>query len=212
MIVLPDKKMNDYPDIMRFPGAFSCPADTCDDDFDDFEAWEMHSELLESEDYPGLVAYCEREVARHPEDLYAQNRLGDAYVLNGQYEKAIETMGEVHRKFPEIDAFQNVVLDALFAMGKTEDDFHWIRKPRVLRIGRAVLDDCYDYLRPKRKPRDVAELSLELMSKGYLTFSADELLRALAEDSRFVVQTDRIPEWARVRVRRKREGRTNPCT
>ena len=207
--------MDKQHDILRFPDRFQCSSDSADDyddDFSDFEAWEVHAELLESEDYPALVDHCEREVARHPEDLYAQNRLGDAYVLNGQYEKTIETMGEVHRKFPDIKTFQNVILDALFAMGKTEDDYGWVRKPRVLRIGRAVLDDCHDYLRPKRKPRDVAELSLELMSKGYLTFSAQELLRALAEDGRFVIERDRIPDWAQVRIRRKREGRTKPCT
>jgi len=207
--------MDNTPYILKFPGRFQCPSDSPDghdEDFDDFEAWEVHAELLENEDYPALVDYCEREVARRPEDLYAQNRLGDAYVLNGQHGKAIETMGEVHRKFPDIDAFQHVILDALFATGKTEADYDWVQEPRVLRIGRGVLDDCHDYLRPKRKPRDVAELSLELTSKGYLTFSADDLLRALADDSRFVIERDLIPERARVRVRRKREGRTSQST
>ena len=63
--------MDDRPDILRFPGAFQCPPDTgdeYDDGFDYFEAWEAHAELLENEDYPGLVDYWEREVARHPGD------------------------------------------------------------------------------------------------------------------------------------------------
>lgn len=207
--------MDERSKILRFPGRFQCPSepsDDWDDDSDDFEAWEVHAELFENEDYPGLVDYCEREVARHPEDLHAQNRLGDAYVLNGQYEKAIHAMGECHRRFPDIDAFQHVILDALFASGKAEEDYDWIRKPCVLRIGRAVLDDCHDYLCPKRRPREVEELRLELMSKGYLTFSAEELLQALADDPRFVIQPGQMPEWAQVRVRRKRESRTKPCT
>jgi tetratricopeptide (TPR) repeat protein len=210
---LPEKKMDDEPDILRFPDRSQCPwdsADDHDDAYNDFEAWEVHAELLEKEDYPALVDYCEREVARHPEDLHAQNRLGDAYVLNGQYEEAIRAMGKIHRKFPDIDAFQRVILDALFALGKTEDNYDWVARPRVLRLGKPVLDMCYEYLHPKRKPRDVAELETELLMRGYVTFSCEELLRGLSADPRFVVQPDRVAQSSQVRVRRKREGRTSP--
>ena len=190
--------MSDRHDILRFPGSFRCPPD-------DGEAWEVYEELLKNEDYPGLVEFCQREVVRDPEDLHAQERMGEAYVLDGQYHKAIVTMGEVHRKFPDIDSFQHLILDALFAAGKTENDYDWVLEPSVLRISRAVLDDCHEYLRPKLKPRDVAELSFELMKAGCLTFSDEELLRALAEDGRFVIESGRVPGWEQVRVRRKRE-------
>ncbi|HCE44669.1 MAG TPA: hypothetical protein DET40_14090 [Lentisphaeria bacterium] len=200
--------MNDKPGILKFTGRYQCAADSGDgyaDESDDFEAWEAYAELLENKDYPGLVAYCERVVARHPEDLYAQERLGDAYVLDGQYEMAIQAMGSIHRKFPDIDAFQHVILDALFALGKTEDDYEWVAAPSVLRLGKPVLDMCYEFLRPRRKPRDVAFLEIDLMRHGYLAFSCELLLNALLADSRFVVQPDRIPQLSQVRVRRKKE-------
>jgi tetratricopeptide (TPR) repeat protein len=203
--------MGDRPNILRFPGNYQCPSDSAaeyDDEYDDFEAWEAYAELLESGDYPGLVACCEREVARHPEGLHAQERLGRAYMLNGQYEKAIQAMGEIHREFPDMEAFQHVILDALFALNKTEDDYEWISAPRVLRLGKSVRDTCYEFLRPKRKPRVVADLEIELMMDGYLTFSCEALLETLVADNRFVVQHTGAPQLAEVRVRRKREGRT----
>jgi tetratricopeptide (TPR) repeat protein len=191
------------------PEGSRCPSEPWDDlDDGDFEEWEAYAELLENEEYPELVEYCERDVARHPEDHYAQIRLGDAYVLNGQHGKAIESMGGWHRRFPDMSDYQDVILDALFALGKTEDDYDWARKPIVLRIGCAVLHDCHEYLRPKRKPREMYELYAELAGKGYLAFSAEQLLQALANDPRFVVQPGSTPKLAQVRVRTKQEGRT----
>jgi len=189
---------------MRFP--VTC---RCEPDFgEDFESWEAQEEFLKSEDYKGLVEYCKREVTRHSENLHAWEHLGEAFVLSGQYREAIEAMGEVHRRFPDLESVQHIILDSLFAMGKTENDYTWVREPCVLRIGRAVLDDCHEYLRPKRRPRDVAELSFELMMNGYLTFSDEELLCALSADDRFFIERGVLPGFERIRVRRKREDGT----
>ena len=56
----------------------------------DFEDWEPDYDLCMREDWPGLVRYRERVARRAPDNLYAQGRLGEAYVLNGEYERAIE--------------------------------------------------------------------------------------------------------------------------
>ena len=168
--------------------------------------WETHYQLHEDKDYPRLVKYCEGEVSRNPEDLYAQIRLGEAYLLNKQYQDAIRTMGKCHGLHPDIDEFSRLILDALFALGKTEEDYEWVQKPRIMTIGPAVLDVCYEYLRPKRKPRDVERLRNEFLSKGYLTFSSEDLLKALIDDDRFVVEIDRRPRWSLVRIRRKYES------
>jgi hypothetical protein len=72
---------------------------------DDFESLEVHSGLREGEDYPARVQYCEHEVARHPGDHYVNERLASTYVLNGQYLKAIDSMGACHRKHPGIEDF-----------------------------------------------------------------------------------------------------------
>jgi hypothetical protein len=91
----------------------------------------------------------------------------------------------------------------LFALGKTEDDFPWDEKPKVLHLTADVLDSCYDYLRPKRKPRTADDLHVRLFIKGYLTFSRQELLDALRRDSRFVVTSERHSFSAEVKVVRK---------
>ena len=200
------------PNIIKFPdsvGRSSSDEGNFDDDSIDFEAWEVHAELLEKKDYAGLVEYCKGKVSRRPSDLHARIGLGEAYLLNGQCHDVIQDMGECHRKYPDIDEFSRLILDALYALGKTEKDYDWVQKPNILRIGHEVLDACYDYLRPKRKPRDVESLWIELMPKGYLKFSSEDLLKALIDDDRFVVEIDHhIPRFSQVRTRRIHELRT----
>ncbi len=152
-----------------------------------FESWEFHAELHERRDYPELVLLCESEVKRNPRALHAYERLGHAYVLNGDYDKAIRAMSRCHRQFPDIDAFQHIILDALFAEGKTENDFEWLNAPVILRLGTEVCNICYDYLRPKRKPRSAMDVYVQLILRGYLAFSEEELLQSLIEDGRFLI-------------------------
>jgi tetratricopeptide (TPR) repeat protein len=176
-------------------------------DEDYFESWEVYAELCEQCDYEKLVAYCESEVERDPNDLHALERLGEAYVLNGDYTKAIRSMARCHHECPDIGSFQRIILDALFAMGKTENDFDWSKTPVVLRLDRKVCDWCYDFLRPKRKPRSAAELYSELCFQGYLNFSEDDLMQTLQKDGRFLVVG--IDPWgSEIRVCRSGKGRT----
>ena len=203
------ESMNNEPNILKFPNKqnnHGKPSYDWDDDNDDFESWEAHYQLHENKDYPGLVRYCENEIKRHPEDIYAQIRLGEAYLLNNQYQDAVDSMGKCHRENPEIHSFSHLILEALFALGKTEDDFDWIQRPRILTIGPAVLDTCYEYLKPKRKPREVWELKSKLDSKVYLKFSDEDLLKAFIDDNRFVVEQPESRRRSLVRVRRKHES------
>jgi hypothetical protein len=124
-------------------------------------------------------------------------------VLNGQYDKAIEVMGAYHRDFPENEDFQYVILDALFALGKTENDFPWVEAPTLIRLDASLMDYVYEYLRPKRKPRSVHELHTNQYLRGYVTFSPEELFQALAHDDRFIVESEGDCIWAEVSVRRK---------
>ena len=174
---------------------------------DGCEEWEIYAELVYTKDYQALVEYCKREVKQNPDDPDCQYRLGEAYVLNGQYETAIDFMGKCHREIPEHPAFQHIIIDALFALGKTEDDFAWISKPEVLRLNSSILDKCYSFLLPKRKPRDVEDLRISLIADGYVTFSYDDFVQALISDGRFIVEGADSPYYAsaRVRVRRKKD-------
>ncbi|OGV77817.1 MAG: hypothetical protein A3K19_16250 [Lentisphaerae bacterium RIFOXYB12_FULL_65_16] len=210
--------MDDDANILRFPGACVVhrhrpgPVDDVWDDDDGFEDWEGYAALVEAEDYPALVAYCEADVRRHPRDVYAQARLGGAYVLNGQYQTAIDFLGPCHQGCPESGDIQFAILDALFALGRTENDFAWVAKPVVVRLDRAILDRCWEYLR--RRPRGayvVADLKALFIMDGYIKFTCAELHQALVADSRFKVDAADDPHGAEVRVvRGSRVRRVRP--
>ena len=200
--------MKEKSNIIKFPANRSKSRASHDEyhhEFHDFEAWEALVELREAENYPGLVRYCKRRAERFPDDPYSQFYLGEAYVLNGEYEKAIEFLSEQYLKQPDNMDFQHVILDALFALGKNENDFDWTEKPVILRMSSDILDACYDFLKPKRKPRSVVELHIEFVMEGYLLFTEEDLFKALEQDQRFIVDNlDEGPLFAEVRVLRKR--------
>ena len=169
---------------------------------------EIEHEFRENEDCPGLVGYCKQRAEKRPDDPYAQFYLGEAYVLNGEYEKAIEFLSRHHKHHPDNPDYHHVILDALYALGKTEDDFDWVEKPVILRMSTEIVDACYEFLRPKRKPRSVNELYMRFIMKGYLLFTEDDLLKALLEDARFVVEDADAGLFAEVQVARKTRRRT----
>ncbi|MDD5699103.1 MAG: hypothetical protein PHH77_10850 [Victivallaceae bacterium] len=205
MYLLEEKIMGKPLKIIKSSGNYS-ESNLSDDEYDneymDFEKWEARAELLEEGDYPGLVKYCERRAKRFPDDPYSQFYLGEAYVLNKEYEKAIVFIAEHHRKRPGIDDFKHVILDALFAQGKNENDFVWTEKPVILRMSDKILDYCYNFLKPKIKPRYINTLYLEFITKGYLLFSEEELLKGLIEDERFIVNDVDEGVFAKVQVAR----------
>ncbi len=49
--------------IIKFSRVFSArsiSSNEHEDDFDDFEDWESYAQLIEKQDYPGLVRYCKK--------------------------------------------------------------------------------------------------------------------------------------------------------
>jgi hypothetical protein len=131
--------------------------------------------------------------------------------LNGEYENAIDFMSDHHRKHPWIGDYQHVILDALFALDKDEGDFNWVEKPVVLRLSENILDACYEFLKPKRKPRSVADLYIEFVMKGYLLFTEQDLYNALSTDQRFNVENPcEDQHLAEVQVVRKKGKNRKP--
>lgn len=168
-----------------------------------FEDWEEISDLYDEEDYPLLLQYCEKNYKESPDDPYSQYRLGEAYFLNGDYEKAIQFMKSCLLNFPENLDFQYVVIDALFALGKNENDFEWIQKPEVLRLDQEINDFFYNFLKAKRKPWTIIDLYGELIMKGYLLFNEKDLFHALVVDDRFIVKNSGSEASAEIVVNRK---------
>lgn len=124
----------------------------------DFEDWEDPYAFHQSKDYRGLVAYCESDFKHYPSDLDAAHRLAEAYILDKQFRKAILFCGRMHRRFPSDESFQHFILDALFALGKSEHDFDWLVHPTIVRLDAGVRDKCCEFLKGKRRFRSIDEL------------------------------------------------------
>lgn len=173
------------------------------DEVYDYEDWEIEYELIEHEDWNGLILYRQSVLRRHPDSLQAKSGLGDAYVRAGEYQKALDYLVPLHREHPDIIDIQWTILEALFGLGKNENDFNWVEKPVILRINETLLDQCYEYLRLKRKSRSLMDICNELILGGnYQDFKEEELLLALKSDKRFKVEDKGLFE-SEISVRRK---------
>jgi len=70
---------------------------TDDDVADEIEWWDVYceqcSQLMDRQDYAGLIRCCRQQWERCPDSHCAVIDLAQAYVLAGQFEQAIEFVG-----------------------------------------------------------------------------------------------------------------------
>ena len=135
--------------------------------------------------------------------------MGEAYVLCKEYEKAIDYFTPLYIENPDNGNIEYSILDALYALGKSERDFEWVSVPEVIRLNNEVLDFCYDYLKGKRKARDLDDVYCQLIAKGYLTFNEEELLNHLISEGRFEFQNEGSVHSTLVKVQRKSKNRNS---
>ena len=157
---------------------------------DGYEDWEDDYELISKGDYEGLKMLRQMIAKNNPEDIHAQWCLGEAYVLCKEYEKAIDYLKPLYRNNPDNGDIEYSILDALFALGKSERDFKWVSAPKILRLNKEISDFCFDYLKGKRKERELDEVFCQLLIEGYLTFNEEEFLNYLIKDGRFEFQNN----------------------
>lgn len=175
------------------------------EEFNEYESWEGDYYYYDREDWEGLVKYREKVARQNIDSPYDQWRLGEAYILNEDYEQAFEFLSRLHIKYPDFIDVQYSILDILFKLGKDENDFKWIEKPRVIKLTEDILDCCYEFLRNKRKPRTISDIYYgPLIGKGYLKFEEEELLEAVRKDNRFEIIGDSTDIYGvKVKVIRK---------
>ncbi len=138
-------------------------------------------------DTQGQIAHCLAILTERPNDLAIRYHLGRLYLEIGDAEKVIEVIGAAHRAYPRLLDFQDLLLDALSALGQDEADFEWATELRIFRLDGVVTDRCYEFLKRKRRPRSAFELEARLSLEGCCRFTQSELLEALARDERFIV-------------------------
>ncbi|MEM7356530.1 MAG: hypothetical protein AAF657_37285, partial [Acidobacteriota bacterium] len=113
---------------------------------------------------------------------------------------ALELLTPLHRRHPHFEDVQWVLLDALFAAGRDEDSFDWIRRPPVVRLTPLTLELCYHLVDDRDGPWELEDLYAELLCEGYCAFSEEGLRTALRRDGRFAVREDAIGLHRRARA------------
>lgn len=147
----------------------------------------------------------------HPDEHTAWREVGRAHLWSGEPDRALEVLAPLHRVRPWDREVQHLMLDALFALGRSEADFPWTLEPVVLRLEPSTLEHLHEVLARNRGPVTLLDLLLAALETGYPTFTAAELLEALAADRRFAVHLSGLaPEAAVVACAGERRlGR--PC-
>lgn len=147
-----------------------------------FEISEEEQLLIENKDWPALVE-MRREIAKQsPEDLYSWQRYAEALNLNGMHQEAIEAIEPFYRENHDLSFGVAEIIDALFGMGKTEDDFDWVEKPEVVKLNDETVSYCVKTLRRLSKPVNLYQLYENQLSRGeYLSFQIREFAEYLQE-------------------------------
>lgn len=153
-------------------------------------------ELYDREDWEGLVALRERLAAHHGDDPYCLLRLAEAYDLAGRHEPSLDAAARAHALDPDHPWYQDAILRALFALGRSEEDFDWQGEaPAVLRLDDRLMTRIEGRLREDdvgvdghAGMVDVGLIYYELQEEGFLPFEPLDLLAAVRADSRFVIE------------------------
>ncbi len=175
---------------------------------DDFESWEYEKSLMDSKNYKELIRYIKLCLKKYPTNEHLMWQLGNAYILNEEYEKALNSLSLMYKKsFGNLEV-EYSILDALFALDRDENDFEWIKKPIIIKLFE-VADLCYEQLKRKIKPVSISELYCDLLIKAYVPFNELELYNELKMDERFEIVEDHIKYTAKVKVVKKKQGKNN---
>lgn len=166
------------------------------DDNGDFESWEGDYLLIQEEDWVGLLRLRKEKAKNNPKDLYCQWRYGEALVFNKEYSNAIDFLTPIYNNDPDYDDVVSSILDALFGLGKTENDFDWVEKPVVLKLDDKTKNSCTNFLKNKRKPVPFLRVYEHLIFQSdYIAFKEKDLCEYLKNDRIFVFSGELMYFW-----------------
>jgi hypothetical protein len=176
-----------------------------EDFYDDFEEWEGDANLFYKEDWKGLLQLREEKAKRHPQDLYDQQRYGEALVLNKKYSEAIDFLTPLYKVYYKEGFGIHEIMDALIGLGKTEKDFNWVTEPKIYRLNKQALDLCIKTLKSKRKHISLFNVyETFLFDADYIAFSQDDLAEFLLKYPEiFSFEGDRsFPSFLNVKLKK----------
>jgi len=155
------------------------------------EQWETYYEYYENQEWDKLVKYCLEKLKNDPEDDSLLWQLGDAYLQNGNHQKALE-IGKYHYQIhPESPNAVQIIVSALEGLKERVESFSWKGSPKIFGIKEAV-DRVYDYISHKRgrkKAISVCDLYFGLSrdTEFLMGFSMERFEEKIRTDRRFNV-------------------------
>jgi hypothetical protein len=170
---------------------------------DYFELWEEEYECFNNKDFAKLVDLRTRDFMKDKSDFGLKIKLCEAYYLNEEYKRAFVGYSKLYKEDPEN---YDVIYGLLVCMKKLKiniNDFKWKKKPEIASL-EAGIEDSYEYMKGKRKPRSVLELYSEMYGHVYLEFTNEDLLESLMRDQRFVLVGKKEGVFSKFKVRTKK--------
>ncbi len=167
-------------------------------DFDnnDFEQWEGDYHLIEERDWDSLVKLRKQRAEKRPSDLFTQWSYGEALIFNQEFKKALEFLTTIYNRDPYYPDIIHSILDALYGLGKTENEFDWVENPVVLKLNDETKNLCKDFLKKKRKPISFLSLYEYLIIEfDYLKFQEKDLYEYLKTDGFFEFSDNEKEFW-----------------
>ncbi|MBA7673515.1 hypothetical protein ES703_81713 [subsurface metagenome] len=178
-------------------------------DFDDpygLEDWEDDKILFEKEDWINLLKLREGRAKKNPSDLYAQQRFAEALNLNKRFADTLDFITPLYQDNYEVGFGIHEIIDALHGLGKSENDFDWIVKPKIIKLDSDALKLCVDFLKPKRKPSSITDIYCDLIMHGdYSGFNEEQLGEFLLKNTdTFDIKSDSEYLWdIKIKLKRK---------
>ncbi len=154
--------------------------------------WSRAESYRRRGDAQGEIGHYMGILAKRPSDLAVIYFLGLTHLESGEFLRVIELIGEAHRRYPGLVDFQELLLEALRAVGKNESGFEWAGEIRIHRLDQATIERCYGYLKRKRRPRHGDHLAEIFSRDGCRLFTGSDLVGALGKDRRFIVEGDHV--------------------
>ena len=176
------------------------------DDTYDLESWEGYYDLYENKNWVGLLKLCERDAKNDPSDLYAQQRYADALNRNRKYKEALEFITPLYRNYYDVGFGISEIVDALYGLGKTKDDYDWINRPVILTIDTDTVNFCIELIKNRKRAVSISDIYQELIMKtDYCKFNERELAEFLVRfTDKFNIQLDNdFVEYSKLKVKRK---------
>ena len=172
-----------------------------DEYYDDFEGWERDCELIEKEDWKKLLEFRTEDLKTNPVEYYTVQRYLEALNYNKKFNKVIEFVKEwqeIHNE--DVDIYKHEILDALFGLGLSENDFEWKEKPEVYQLDEIFEQKMVELISQKRYGLSIEEIYEKLIVSGcYLKFEYLEFESFIRRSKNFELRKIRSTEKVRIK-------------